>query len=237
MNEFSTRFLSNLEEVDGFVLKAKSPSCGIKDVKVYPRLGNVSPAFSSSGVFAQKVQEMFPDSLIEKEVRFNDIAIREHWLTAVFTMAEFRLVSKEAQMGSLVKFQTRHKLLFMACNQTLMRKLGRIAANPENLPVGEVIDMYRPAMRGMFNKKPRFTSNINVLMHAFGYFSDNLSREEKGYFLELLESYRANRIPLSVLNHLMLSWILRFDEAYLQQQSYFQPFPETLVQPIEKRKR
>ena len=35
MMEFAEEFLSNIDDVDGFILKSKSPSCGIRDVKVY----------------------------------------------------------------------------------------------------------------------------------------------------------------------------------------------------------
>ena len=35
MREFSRGFLDGLEEVDGFILKNRSPSCGFTDVKVY----------------------------------------------------------------------------------------------------------------------------------------------------------------------------------------------------------
>ncbi len=35
---FSTQFLSSLSDVDGFILKYRSPSCGMKDVKVYSGL-------------------------------------------------------------------------------------------------------------------------------------------------------------------------------------------------------
>ena len=35
MRDFSTHFLSSLPEVDGFILKYRSPSCGMKDIKVY----------------------------------------------------------------------------------------------------------------------------------------------------------------------------------------------------------
>jgi uncharacterized protein YbbK (DUF523 family) len=35
MNKFSERFLSKLKDADGFILKNRSPSCGINDVKVY----------------------------------------------------------------------------------------------------------------------------------------------------------------------------------------------------------
>jgi uncharacterized protein YbbK (DUF523 family) len=36
MELFSKQFLGSLGEVDGFILKSKSPSSAIKDARVYP---------------------------------------------------------------------------------------------------------------------------------------------------------------------------------------------------------
>ena len=35
MNEYSHRVLSEINEVEGAILKGRSPTCGIKDVKIY----------------------------------------------------------------------------------------------------------------------------------------------------------------------------------------------------------
>ena len=70
----------------------------------------------------------------------------------------------------------------------------------------------------------------NVLMHALGYFSEGLSREEKAFFLASLEDYRQQRIPLSVPAGIIKSYIVRFGEDYLAQQSFFQPYPDRLVE-------
>jgi uncharacterized protein YbbK (DUF523 family) len=37
MDQFCGNFLSTLGEVDGFILKFRSPSCGLKDVRVYAK--------------------------------------------------------------------------------------------------------------------------------------------------------------------------------------------------------
>jgi uncharacterized protein YbgA (DUF1722 family) len=66
-------------------------------------------------------------------------------------------------------------------------------------------------------------------MHAMGYFSDKISTEEKSYFLDSLERYRQGQIPLSVGIHIIKSWIIRFDEPYLGQQDFFDPYPEELM--------
>ena len=38
MNSFADNFLKKNKDIDGAILKSKSPSCGIKDVKVYPTI-------------------------------------------------------------------------------------------------------------------------------------------------------------------------------------------------------
>jgi uncharacterized protein YbbK (DUF523 family) len=35
LQNYSETFLSNLEDIDGFILKAKSPSCGVKSAKLF----------------------------------------------------------------------------------------------------------------------------------------------------------------------------------------------------------
>lgn len=37
MCEFAEEFINGIDDIDGFILKSRSPSCGIKDVKVYPK--------------------------------------------------------------------------------------------------------------------------------------------------------------------------------------------------------
>ncbi len=92
MLRFADKFLNSLEEVDGFILKSRSPSCGIKDVKVYQGIEKGAATGKSTGFFAGKVLEMFPGLAIEDEGRLRNFKIREHFLTKLFALASFRNV-------------------------------------------------------------------------------------------------------------------------------------------------
>jgi uncharacterized protein YbgA (DUF1722 family) len=61
----------------------------------------------------------------------------------------------------------------------------------------------------------RYTSMINVLMHALGYVSDGLEAAEKALFLDTLEKYRAGQVPLSVATMLLKSWAIQRRSAPL----------------------
>ena len=65
---------------------------------------------------------------------------------------------------------------------------------------------------------------------AVWYFSKKLTGKEKAYFLDLLENYRNEKIPLSAVLTVLESWIIKYDEEYLASQTYFAPYPPELVE-------
>ena len=231
MENFTKTFLDKLVDVDGFILKDRSPSCGNKDVKVYPSIGKVATLRGNeNGLFGGPVVERFGHLAVENEGRLNNFSIREHYFTKLFTIADFRMVANEMKMKGLVDFHSRNKLMLMAYNQSVMREMGKIVANHDRNAVKDVFYSYRKLLYRSFEKMPRITSVINVLMHALGYFSRELSSGEKAFFLDSMERYRNNKVPLSVCTAILKAWIIRFDEKYLANQNFFEPYPEQLVE-------
>ncbi|MDP2808399.1 MAG: DUF523 domain-containing protein [bacterium] len=100
MNDFTRKFFKTLGPVDGFLLKSGSPSCGIKDVKVYPGLTERQRPVTgkSYGFFGGRVLELYPGLAIEDDDRLKNAAIREHFLTRIFAMARLREISRLASI-------------------------------------------------------------------------------------------------------------------------------------------
>ncbi len=230
MTSFVDTFLSSLKDIDGFILKYKSPSCGIKAVKIFSSMEANIPMQRGSGFFGGQVIERFSNLAVEDEGRLKNFKIREHFLTKLFTLARFREAKKAKAMRELVRFHTVHKFLLMAYNQKELRQLGRITANPKKQLLDNVFDDYESHLKQALSRAPRYTSNINVLMHSLGYFSKNLSAKEKAFFLEILEKYRKEKIPLSAVTSIINSWIIRFENEFLMNQTFFQPYPEDFVE-------
>jgi uncharacterized protein YbgA (DUF1722 family)/uncharacterized protein YbbK (DUF523 family) len=229
MQQFAESFLAGAGEVDAFFLKSRSPSCGIKDVKVYAGPEHKTPQQLGRGFFGGAAIERFPDLPVEDEGRLSNFSLREHFLTRLFTLAEFRRIRQAAEMKDLVEFQAANKWLLMACHQSEMRLMGRIVANPANRPPAEVFADYGSHLARALARPPRFTGIINVLMHALGYVSENLSADEKAFFLDTLQKYRDGKAPLSAATTLVKAWGLRFKVAYLLEQTFLDPYPESLV--------
>jgi len=229
MVAFSRRFLDSLEEVDGFILKGRSPSCGIKDVKVYLGKDKASGSIKGIGIFAAEVVKKYPHLAIEEEGRLTNFRIREHFLTKLYLMTKLRQVKKTKTMAALVKFQAENKYLLMAYNQKEQKILGRIVANHEKRSFDELFDDYRNHLGAAFSKLPRYTSYINALMHIFGYFSENLSSKEKEFVLGTFEKYKKGLIPLSVPVNVLETYAIKYEQTYLLEQSIWEPFPQELM--------
>ena len=230
MQKFSKSFLDSLDAVDGFILKSGSPSSGFKNVKVYPSIEKVASIGKSAGLFGEAVLQKFPDLTIEDERRLLNPRIREHFLTKLFTLASFRRVKKSGKVRDLVKFQSDNKYLFTAYNQKELRILGKLAANQENKAFDQTIAEYEIHLHYALARTPIVGANINVLLKIMGYFSHQLSKDEKSLFLNSVDKYKAGRLPLSACLSVLKAWIVRFKQEYLSSQTVLEPYPEQLTE-------
>lgn len=73
--------------LDGYILKRASPSCGMERVKVFGKGG--SPTKSGVGVFARNLMERWPTLPVEEEGRLNDPPLEKR--EAVQLIEDYRL--------------------------------------------------------------------------------------------------------------------------------------------------
>ncbi len=88
MEKFSARRALELTGLSGFVLKARSPSCGVFEVKVFPepigpRAEAGAPSETGRGLFAEALAAAYPELPLEEDGRLQDPAVREEFLARV----------------------------------------------------------------------------------------------------------------------------------------------------------
>lgn len=225
MIEFGERFLLKLPKVDGFILKSRSPSCGIKEVKIYKGTEKGSASVKGKGLFGELVMDKFPHLPVEDEGRVKNYNIRQHFLTKLYLMKNFRVIKESMLIEDLVEFHSTNKLLLMSYNQKQLKVLGSIIGSHGELSVQQVYEEYEKNLALSINKLPRYTSNINVLTRSMGYFSDKLTHREKQFILDTIEQYRQSKVPFSVPLYVIKSNAIRFQEKNLINQSFFEPYP------------
>lgn len=232
MQTFSETYVSKLEDqhIHGAILKSRSPSCGVKDVKMYKTVGK-SPSVNrrTNGFFGGALLEAMPGLALEDEGRLTNFNIREHFLTRIYTMADFDQVKEARSNKALIDFQSRHKYLLMAYHQSLQKTLGKIVANHEHHNIDQALEEYEVNLKKALMNPLKHGRNTNMLLHIFGYFKDDLLAEEKVYFLDLLSQYNDKKVPFSVPLSLLGAWVIRYHEHYLKGQSIFEPFPKAII--------
>ena len=228
MNAFSRRFLASLEEVDGFILKSKSPSCAITDAKIFPSAASGVHVAQGAGLFAGAALEKFSKRAFVDETGLNEPGTRAGFLTRIFALAGFREAKKQGSMARLARYHAENKLLFLAYHQETMREMGGIAANHEKRAFGEVVSAYESALLRLLAHTPAHASWVNTLAHALGHFPEITSREEKSLFLDMVTRYREGKIPLGEPLETLREWTARPGSPDLKAQTLFEPYPRVL---------
>ena len=227
---FSQEFLASVGEVDGFLLKAKSPSCGVKDAKLYQENLKGLINGKTSGLFAQKAVEYYPYLPVEDEGRLNDYWIKRDFLTKIFSYARLRyLKDNYKDINDLLKFHQEHKYLLMLYDPYVLKQMGNLLAGWKKYGLNQTMDHYVNLFYKALSKKSNLNKHLNVIQHIYGHFSNKISNSEKKHLLRMIDKFKNNRLQLEGLLEYIKSFIYRFNDSYLKSQFYLNPFPEELI--------
>ncbi len=233
MADYAADLLGSLGPVDGFILKARSPSCGIADVSVFADSGT-TVATTAPGRFADAVLRAHPDLPVTDELQLRDPSARAHFLTRIFTLARLRAAAtgvRGATRGDgphggrrrdLVVFHSCNKYLLMAHHPLRMTELGRIVADAALSPT-DAFAAYTVLLRDMLRTPPHAGRYANAMAHMYGYVSDAATAEERAAFVALNTTDR-----LAALQMLRTA-IERDGNEYIRAQTCLQPFPQELT--------
>jgi uncharacterized protein YbgA (DUF1722 family)/uncharacterized protein YbbK (DUF523 family) len=227
MNELADERSARLD-ADGYVFKAKSPSCGIHGIPLYA--GDAAVNRHHRGLFADAVIEAHPLLPVEDEGRLNDAVLREAFTERIFAHARLReLLDSDWRPRDLVAFQARHKMQLLAHCPTGYRETGRIVAEAGVRPREELAVAYGRTFRTAMAVRASVGRHVNVLQHCLGMLGDELDPACRADLAEVIASYQAHRVALSVPLALLRHHARGEAATYVQDQTYFSPYPDELA--------
>jgi len=216
------------KDLDGYILKRASPSCGMERVKVYTEAG--MPVTTGAGVFARVLMKKWPHLPVEEEGRLNDPQLRERFIEHVFCNHRWRTLKRRGpSRRSLISFHTAHKLLLRAHNEAGYRRLGQIVASAGTIPDEELFGLYEEEFHRVLMTKATRKRHANVLYHVLGYLKTVLDGFEKQEAVALIEDYRNDLVPLVVPVTLLRHHVAKHGIEYMQGQIYLDPHPRELM--------
>ncbi|MBX6767112.1 MAG: DUF1722 domain-containing protein [Actinomadura rubrobrunea] len=235
MHALADHRVLDLENVDGYVFKAGSPSRGLLKL---PRSASGGPGERTdgqpvdrdgSGVFAARIRDALPDLPVEEDGRLHDPALCEHFIERVFAHARLRaFFAGDWCARDLVSFHSRHKLQLLAHHPDGYRRTGRIVARAGERDPTEVEADYRRVFLATLAIRAGRGRHVNALQHALGFVGGRLDAVRRHDILNAIEAYRTGTAPLSVPIALLHHHAEGERFSYLAAQTYLAPFPDDL---------
>jgi len=226
MKDWARVRLAALEREDllGFVFKSRSPSSGLRRVKVYDTNG--VPGHGGVGIFARALVERFPLLPVEEDERLHDPALRVGFIERIFCLARYRSEAKSSgKIADLIGFHARQKIQLMAHSPALLREMNALLARARDFKARQLASRYEALLLQTLAVRVTAPRMANAIQHMLGHFKRELSADEQQEMAEILAQYRQGLLPLIVPMVLVQHHVRRFRPAYLIQQSVLAPHP------------
>lgn len=228
MLAFTEAKLPSLHQLSGYIVCAKSPSCGMERVRLVNEKGELQGKIAT-GLFTRQLMQKYPWLPVEEDGRLLDVELRENFITRVYAIHAWQQQMKDGfSIGKLVAFHSQFKFLIMAHHPTAYRELGRLVANAKLFAPDELAERYLLDFSRALKQQASRKQQANVLMHLQGFFKQMLSPDAKQELLQLIHQYRVGHAPLLAPLTLLKHHLRQHPQAYVAAQRYLQPFPAEL---------
>ncbi|MCX7913114.1 MAG: DUF523 and DUF1722 domain-containing protein [Thermodesulfovibrionales bacterium] len=216
------------EKLCGFIFKSRSPSSGMRGVKVYT--GSGMPPKTGVGLFAKYFMEQFPLLPVEDEGRLQNPELRENFIERVFVYKRWQdLTEDNWSSKNLISFHTDHKLLILAHSPKHYTQLGKIVSEAGKKDKEELKKEYLFTLMSALKLIATVKKNTNVLYHILGYLKKFLTTDEKKELIDIISNYYKKLIPLIVPITIINHYVRKYNESYLKRQYYLNPHPLELM--------
>lgn len=209
----------------GFVLKSRSPSCGIRPIRVYSENGAF--AGSAPGIFAQALSKSLPSMPIEDESGLHKLELRENFIDRVFVFMRWKkFIAADADLAD---FHSRHELIIMSHSIRHSGLLRGMAAKSARSGRRRHYEKYFSTLIEGLRLSSTIRKNTAVLRHAVHYLDNKLSVAETRELNDAIEKYYKGLSPLIIPTTIIMHYAKKYGIEYLKRQYYLNPEPAALM--------
>ena len=220
MTEFSEEFINGLDDIDGFILKSRSPTCGLKDAKVYYCGNKCSIRSNENGFFSQKIIDKYDYLPIENEERLKNYNIRDNFFTRIF------FINNLKNNKNIIEFHKNNLLLLKSYDEESTNEVSDIL-NENRME--DQVHQYKEKVLNIVSNQRKKENKLSIIIKVFEKYKNMLNEEEINMFNGLIESYENQRIPFSTLEVVIKMYATRFKDKDILNQTFFYPYPENLI--------
>ncbi len=226
---YGKRMAGEVRDISGYILKARSPSCGMEEVAVY-RLRGGRPAKQGRGMYAQTFMAARPELPVEEEGRLGDPMLRENFIVRVFALGRWQAMAAQGLTPRrLLAFHTAHRLTLLAHGDAPYRALDRLVAQAGSRSIGVLARTYLLAFMEALRGKATRKVHTNVLTHLAGCLKRKLEPGDQAELDDSIRAYRVGEVPLIVPITLFRHHFRRHPHPAAAGQIYLEPHPSELA--------
>jgi uncharacterized protein YbgA (DUF1722 family)/uncharacterized protein YbbK (DUF523 family) len=222
--------LDGFADLDGFVLKKDSPSCGMERVRRYRDDGEMIGK-DESGIFAAALMERYPLLPMEEEGRLNDPVLRENFADRLFAHRRWKeFLAGGPGPGDLVAFHAANKMLLHSHHPQKYRNLGRLVSGAGAAPDFQgMLAEYGAGYMVILRHRATRKRNTDVLQHLLGHLKKALDADDRAELVEIVENYRRGEVPLVVPITMLRHHFRKHGSDWVKSQTYLSPYPDELM--------
>lgn len=227
LRDYGRQQARQFEHLSGYILCAKSPSCGMERVRVYHASGKGNEKLGV-GVYAAELMRSLPLLPVEEDGRLNDPLIRENFITRVYAYHDWQCLLRQGiTPARLIAFHSRYKYLLLAHHRSSYQRLGQLLSDLSAEPQQKA-ERYIAGLMAALARRAGRNNHANVLQHLQGYFKQQLNSRQRQELARTIHQYQDGLLPLLAPITLLRHYLAEYPNDYLQSQVYLNPHPETL---------
>jgi uncharacterized protein YbbK (DUF523 family)/uncharacterized protein YbgA (DUF1722 family) len=196
LEAFAAATLTELDDVSGYIFKTNSPSCGLRQVKVFARPGQ-RPRRQATGVFARVVTSALPLLPVMEEDGLDDAQQRENFICRVYVYHRWQALQAHGlNAADLLHFHAAHRHLVMSHSQASCRRLEKLLSglSAERLP--HTADVYIREVMATLARPSRRAQHYKVLTHLAGCLDQRMNSRQRATLATRLAAYHDGGLSL-----------------------------------------
>ncbi|MDH3892905.1 MAG: DUF523 and DUF1722 domain-containing protein [candidate division Zixibacteria bacterium] len=185
----------DFEHLCGFILKSKSPTCGLKKVRLLDQMGRSS--LRGQGLFATALLRQYPLLPVVEERELSDESVRENFVVRLFACHRMQVaLDHRPTVRKLTSFHHREICLLDAHHKDGRRRLDRLLARASSSKPTELRQEYAIEFMRILKLKSTQAKRISVLKGICRTLMKHDPVSGMSKSIGLIDDYRRGRCDL-----------------------------------------
>jgi len=214
-------------DICGYILKSRSPSCGIQNVELIQK---DIISLSGIGIYAAGLMQNFPNLPVESEDRLENIELRNNFIRRIFVYRRWKILTNtKPGLRDVQHFHRQHSSLLMASDSERYKQLTCWLEKPLELKSDTLISDYEKQLMSILKTLATRKNNTHVLKQLTKKLSPQLNTEDKDKTEEIVRNYNRGLLSFNIATGQIRQYQQQHIETPLERDWYLDPAPGELA--------